>query len=54
MKDIPNLERDPVREIFQGSGYKGEGLEHATDVIVNNPKAWLAFMMSVRTESGTC
>jgi vacuolar iron transporter family protein len=46
MKDVPNLERDEVREIFQGWGYKGEELEHATDVIVNNPKAWLAFMMS--------
>ncbi len=46
MKDTPKLEREEVRQIFRGWGYKDGMLERATDVIVNNPKAWLAFMMS--------
>jgi vacuolar iron transporter family protein len=46
MKDTPKLERGEVREIFQSWGYRGERLERATDIIVENPKAWLAFMMS--------
>lgn len=46
IKDVPKLERNEVREIFQSWGYSGENLERATDVIVNNPKAWLSFMMS--------
>jgi len=46
IKDVPKMERDEVREIFRGWGYQGDELEKATDVIINNPKAWLAFMMS--------
>jgi vacuolar iron transporter family protein len=46
IKDAPKLERDEVREIFLQWGYKGKKLERATDAIVDNPKAWLAFMMS--------
>ena len=46
MRQTPKLELEEVREIFRGWGYQGEGLERATDTIVNNPKAWLAFMMS--------
>lgn len=46
IKEVPQLEKDEVREIFQQWGYEGKKLERATDVIVKNPKAWLAFMMS--------
>jgi vacuolar iron transporter family protein len=46
IRDVPKLERDEVRNVFQSWGYQGNRLERATDVIVNNPKAWLAFMMS--------
>ena len=46
IKEVPKLERDEVREVFQNWGYKGRSLERATDVIVNNPKAWVEFMMS--------
>jgi len=46
IKDTPSLERAEVRDIFRGWGYAGQKLEQATETIVNNPKAWLAFMMS--------
>ena len=46
MREVPQLERDEVRGIFQKWGYQGEELERATDLIVSKPKAWLEFMMS--------
>ncbi|HYB04849.1 MAG TPA: VIT1/CCC1 transporter family protein [Nitrososphaerales archaeon] len=46
INDVPKLEREEVREIFKSWGYTDEKLERATDAIVDNPKAWLAFMMS--------
>jgi len=46
ISQAPKLEVEEVREIFRGWGYHGKRLERATQSIVDNPKAWLAFMMS--------
>jgi VIT1/CCC1 family predicted Fe2+/Mn2+ transporter len=46
IRNLPKVERAEVRSIFEGWGYKGRNLELATDAIVDNPKAWLSFMMS--------
>ncbi len=46
MKDLPDVERKEVREIFEKWGYEGSALEEVTDRIVGNPKAWLEFMMA--------
>ena len=46
INDVPKLERDEVRDIFRHWGYTGEKLERATEAIVDNPKAWVQFMMS--------
>jgi len=46
INDKPSLERGEVREIFARWGYTGKKLEQATNVIINNPRAWLSFMMS--------
>ncbi len=46
MRDVPKMEREEVRSIFRGWGYKGKRLEAVTDHITSNPKAWLAFMMA--------
>ena len=46
MREIPEAERDEVREIFQRWEYEGEELERLTDLIASKPKAWLEFMMS--------
>ena len=46
MREVPQAERNEVREVFQEWGYQGEELERLTDQIVSRPKAWLEFMMS--------
>ena len=46
MREVPQIERNEVRGIFQRWGYEGEELERATDLIASKPKAWLEFMMS--------
>jgi vacuolar iron transporter family protein len=46
IRELPKVGREEVREVFHGWGYQGEKLERATKVIVENPKAWLSFLMS--------
>ena len=46
MRDVPDLERQEVREVFESWGFQGAKLEEVTDQIVANPKAWLEFMMA--------
>ncbi len=46
MKEVPQMEKKEVREVFQKWGYKGEELERMTDLIASRPRAWLDFMMS--------
>src|SRR3989475_3786832 len=46
MKEIPQTERDEVREILTGGGYQGADLEEIVERICRNPTAELEFMMS--------
>src|SRR2546428_171527 len=46
MKEIPQTERDEVREILTGWGYQGADLEEIVERICRNPTAELEFMMS--------
>ena len=46
MKEIPQTERDEVREILTGWGYQGADLEEIVKRICRNPTAELEFMMS--------
>lgn len=46
MKELPDVERQEVREVFEGWGFEGAKLDEVTDQIVANPKAWLEFMMA--------
>ena len=46
IKEVPHLEREEVRQVFQRWGYQGDELEKVTDLIASKPKAWLEFMMS--------
>ena len=46
MRDLPDLERQEVRDVFQDWGYQGQELEDIVDRIVAKPKAWLEFMMA--------
>jgi len=46
MRDLPEKEREEVREVFERWGFTGPDLEDATDTIVSNPTAHLEFMMA--------
>src|SRR2546430_5072898 len=46
MEDVPQTERDEVREILAGWGYKDADLEEIVERICRNPTAELEFMMS--------
>ena len=46
MKELPDVERREVREIFERWGFTGAELEDMTDRIIAKPKAWLELMMA--------
>jgi VIT1/CCC1 family predicted Fe2+/Mn2+ transporter len=46
MRDLPDVERHEVREIFERWGFEGPELEDMTDRIVAKPRAWLELMMA--------
>src|SRR5437773_7814561 len=46
MQEVPQTERDEVREILAGWGYKDADLEEIVERICRNPTAELEFMMS--------
>ncbi len=46
MKDLPEVERAEVREIFAEWGFEGKELDEVVDHIVSKPKAWLEIMMA--------
>jgi VIT1/CCC1 family predicted Fe2+/Mn2+ transporter len=46
MREVPQVEKKEVRDVFQKWGYKGQELERLTDLIASKPKALLEFMMS--------
>ena len=46
MRELPDVERGEVREIFQRWDFEGAELEEMTDRIIAKPKAWLELMMA--------
>lgn len=46
MRDLPDVERKEVRDIFERWGFEGQELEEVVDRIISKPKAWLEFMMA--------
>jgi vacuolar iron transporter family protein len=46
MRDLPDLERQEVREILERWDFHGEELEEMLGHIVSKPKAWLEIMMA--------
>ncbi|HYY47517.1 MAG TPA: VIT1/CCC1 transporter family protein [Thermoplasmata archaeon] len=46
MRDMPDLERQEVREILERWDFQGEELEEMMERIVAKPKAWLELMMA--------
>ena len=50
IRDVPDLEKNEVRDVLKQWGYKGKDLEDFVERITGNPKAWLEFMMSYELE----
>ncbi len=46
IQKVPNLEREEIREIYQGKGFHGELLEKVVDTITANEDIWVAVMMA--------
>lgn len=45
IRDVPEIERQEVREIFAGYGLQGQPLEAAVNAIAADGDAWVKFMM---------
>ena len=46
MRDLPDLERQEVREILERWDFQGNELDEMLERIVSKPKAWLEIMMA--------
>ncbi|HLE54074.1 MAG TPA: VIT1/CCC1 transporter family protein [Thermoplasmata archaeon] len=46
MRELPDIERKEVRDVFERWGFEGQDLEEVVDRIISKPKAWLEFMMA--------
>ncbi|TMK85533.1 MAG: iron transporter [Actinobacteria bacterium] len=45
MRELPDVEREEIREVYRARGFRGEALEMVVDTITSNPKVWLRVMM---------
>lgn len=45
IKEIPEMEREEIREIYRKKGFEGQLLEEIVRVITSNEKVWLETMM---------
>ena len=46
MRELPDVERQEVREVFLRWGFEGKELEDAVGHIISKPRSWLEFMMA--------
>lgn len=46
IKEVPELERDEIRQIYRQKGFKGQLLEEIVKIITSDEKIWLETMMS--------
>ena len=46
INEVPHLEKNEVREIYERKGFRGELLDHIVDTITANEDVWVAVMMS--------
>jgi VIT1/CCC1 family predicted Fe2+/Mn2+ transporter len=46
IREVPNLEKQEIRDIYAGKGFEGELLDRIVDTICANQDVWVAVMMS--------
>jgi VIT1/CCC1 family predicted Fe2+/Mn2+ transporter len=46
IEEIPNLEKQEVRDIYEEKGFQGELLDHIVDTVTANQDVWVALMMA--------
>jgi len=46
IQEIPALEKQEVREIYRGKGFKGDLLDRIVDTVTANKDVWVALMMA--------
>ena len=46
MRELPDIEREEIREIYRRRGFEGQMLEQVVDTITADPRVWLKVMMS--------
>jgi VIT1/CCC1 family predicted Fe2+/Mn2+ transporter len=45
MRELPDVERQEIREIYRGRGFDGDALDMVVETITSNPRVWLRVMM---------
>ena len=45
MREVPDIEREEIREVYRTRGFEGEALEMVVKTITSNPRVWLRVMM---------
>ena len=46
IEEIPNLEKQEIRDIYEEKGFKGELLDHIVETVTANQDVWVAVMMA--------
>ena len=45
MRELPDVEREEIREVYRGRGFEGADLEMVVERITSDPRVWLRVMM---------